>query len=417
MSLRGLEMEGFLHKLERIGGRAYFVGGCVRDELMGARPHDRDVVVAGADRRDFEREFDGAVRVGRSFPVYRLYIDGSYVEVALARTEAKTSSGHGGFAVTSTPETTIEEDLYRRDITINAVAKDMRTGELVDPFGGVKDIEDKAIRAVSEHFCDDPLRALRAARFAAVLQFDLTDQTRDLMMACASEVPTLPGERIFNELERALAARRPSVYFRELERTRVLRQAYPLIHMMVGVPQPIDLHPEGDVFEHTMQALDRACAMTIDLKTRFACLMHDVGKGATSAKDLPHHPGHDDVGADLIRLLPHCYRRKWVKTAAFIAGAHMRAAKPQGIEAALRLLTEARGSGSSAGELGIAVLADKGERLASLPWFLDEGVERAVFERVEVPEEIRTDVGRIKAFIERTRMDRLIQISREKGMF
>ncbi|MBR1807608.1 MAG: tRNA adenylyltransferase, partial [Selenomonadaceae bacterium] len=212
----------FAQKIRALGGTAYLVGGAVRDKFRGVEAHDRDYCVTGIDEKTFADAFVDAEKFGKSFPVYSVEIDDSHCEVAFARTEKKVSSGYRGFEILFSPTVTIEQDLYRRDTTINAMAVELLTGALIDPFGGRADVLDKKIRAVSEHFTDDPVRALRAARQAAQFNFDICADTIDAMKLCGDELALEPTERIFDELSTALKTDRPSIFFRSLERANLL---------------------------------------------------------------------------------------------------------------------------------------------------------------------------------------------------
>ena len=317
----------FATKIFNAGGRAYLVGGAVRDQLRGVIPHDKDYCVTKLDADDFEKIFPNADKFGKSFPVFSLSIDGKNCEVALARTERKVGRGYHGFKVNFDKSVTIEEDLYRRDTTINAMAVDILSDELIDPFGGADDVKNKKIRAVSEHFTDDPVRALRAARQSAQFGFEITDETFTAMNVCAFELGEEPTERIFAELVTALKTDKPSIFFRSLERAGLLGVTFPEIDNLRGKIQPVEFHPEGDAYEHTLQILDKVSAVNKNPIVRFAALAHDFGKGRTPEKILPHHYGHDAKGVDVINemnarmTLP----RDWKKIAAFVAKNHMRA--------------------------------------------------------------------------------------------
>lgn len=400
-----MSWEDLLGRVREMGGRAYIVGGFVRDELRGTVPHDRDVVVTGASRETFEREFWGAVPVGRQFPVYRIFLDGELVEVALARRDRKTGPGHDGFIIEHAPDITIEEDLFRRDITINAAARDMETGELVDPYGAARDIEARVIRAVSQHFAEDPLRALRAARFAASLGYAIEPGTIRMMRACRDEIAVLSDSRIVGELERALASPRPSIFFRELLRAEVLDVSFPWAAALIGKTQPAAYHPEGDAFEHTMIVLDAVAERTSDTKTRFAALMHDVGKGATPPDMLPHHYGHEARGAEIVSGLPAAYRREWKRAASVCAAEHMRAALTRRPGKKVDVLERAEKSGLGAEALGTIVEADSGHR----PSYLTARAAQKVLARVELPQDMR-DVRRIKEHIRAERIMRLAEL-------
>ena len=281
----------------------YLVGGAVRDEQLGIPVSDRDWCVVGATPTEL---LDlGYQRVGKDFPVF-LHPD-SKEEYALARTERKTAAGYHGFEFHTSPDVTIEEDLGRRDLTINALAKDS-DGQLVDPFGGIDDIRKRLLRHVSDAFAEDPVRILRAAKFAARfahLGFRIAPATRDLMrqMVTAGEADALVPDRAWKETEAALAGPNPRVYFEVLRSCGALRAVFPEIDRLFGVPQPAKWHPEVDTGVHTMMVLDEARRRSDDVATRFAALVHDVGKGTTPAAELPSHRGHESRGCELIRAM------------------------------------------------------------------------------------------------------------------
>ncbi len=317
----------FATKIFNAGGRAYLVGGAVRDKYRNIPAHDRDYCITGFTEKIFEEVFPNAPRFGRSFPVYSVAISGKNCEVALARTEKKSGTGYRGFKVRFDPSVTIEQDLFRRDTTINAMAIDILSGELIDPFGGREDVLNKKIRAVSEHFTDDPVRALRAARQSAQFAFDITDDTFDAMRLCAFELKDEPGERIFAELENALHTDKPSIFFRNLERAGLLHVTFPEIDNLRGKIQPVEFHPEGDAYEHTMQIIDEVAAVNKKPRVRFAALAHDLGKGTTPLEMLPHHYEHEKRGIKVLSDMDSriSLPKDWKKFAALIIREHMRA--------------------------------------------------------------------------------------------
>lgn len=320
--------QDFSAKINDMGGELYIVGGWVRDRLRSAVPKDKDYVVCHLEEDDFKEAFPDAQKVGKSFPVYLVKIDGKSCEVAFARKERKQGHGYKGFAVTFGRDISLEEDLYRRDSTMNAIAYRVRDGKLIDPYNGAEDIRKKQIRAVSEHFADDPVRALRAARQACELNFSITDDTYELMRRCGEEVAAEPSERIFGELERALKTAQPSLFFRALQKADLLKILFPELYALIGKTQPAYFHPEGDAFEHTMMIVDIVASLTDDEAVRFAGLVHDIGKGATPPEMLPHHYGHERIGGDILlkwnerMTLP----KKWLQGALFVIREHMRAA-------------------------------------------------------------------------------------------
>lgn len=317
----------FVQKIHEAGGKAYIAGGWPRDRLRGVCPHDKDYVLSGLTEETFCELFPHALKTGKSFPVYRLRIDGVCSDVAFARSEVKTGRGYRGFEVRFAPDTTIRDDLFRRDTTINSMAVSLQTGALIDPYGGERDIAGGIIRATSEHFTDDPVRALRAARHAAQFGFRIEAGTLAMMRACRGELGFEPTERFMKELALALDTARPSVFFDALLRAEILDVIYPPIFALVGKEQLETFHPEGDAFTHTMMALDKAAALTSRTEARFAVLAHDLGKGATPEELLPRHFGHEKRG---LKALLEWNRRmtlpkEWLACASFAIKEHMRA--------------------------------------------------------------------------------------------
>ena len=286
----------------------YLVGGAVRDKLMGFTPTERDWVVVGARPQDLESQ--GYKQVGKDFPVF-LHPQ-THEEYALARTERKTRPGYKGFSVHASPEVTLLEDLQRRDLTINAIAEDEH-GRLIDPFGGVQDIENKILRHVSPAFTEDPVRILRLARFAARfahLGFTVAPETNELMkqMVANGEVDALVPERVWKEMERALAMPAPQRFFETLRACGALAKLFPELEALYGVPQPEQYHPEVDTGVHTMMVLEQATALSSDTQVRFAALVHDLGKGITPKEQWPKHLEHEEKGVPLVENLCNRYR-------------------------------------------------------------------------------------------------------------
>ncbi len=317
----------FVKQVRAAGGKVYAVGGWVRDQLRGVSPKDKDYVVAGLTAEAFTALFPEAKCVGISFPVFLLPMGKWSAEIALARRERKRGTGYRGFAVEADGTVTIEEDLFRRDTAINSMAMELPGERLIDPYGGQNDIDKHLIRAVSSHFMDDPVRALRAARQAAEFDFSVTPETISYMTACQDELCREPGERILGELTRALSSPRPSVFFRVLRQAGLLEAVFPEIHALIDKIQPAFFHPEGDAFEHTMYIVDAVAAENEDVVTRFAALAHDLGKGTTPSEMLPHHYGHEDRGIEVLdawgKRLP--FSTRWRETARFVIAEHMRA--------------------------------------------------------------------------------------------
>jgi tRNA nucleotidyltransferase (CCA-adding enzyme) len=278
--------------------KTYLVGGAVRDKLLGLEIKDRDYVVVGATPQDMEAR--GFKLVGADFPVF-LHPQ-TKCEYALARTERKVGPGYKGFAVHAAPDVTLEQDLARRDLTINAMAES-ESGELIDPFGGAEDLRRGRLRHVSPAFVEDPLRVLRVARFAARFGFTVAEETLALMRELVNkdELETLAPERIWSELERALGEREPARFFGILRRCGANARLFPEIEALFGVPQPEKHHPEIDTGVHTMMVLQQAARLSSDTRVRFAALVHDLGKGTTPKKDWPRHIGHEERGAVLVK--------------------------------------------------------------------------------------------------------------------
>ena len=303
--------------------KTYLVGGAVRDELLDYPHKEKDWVVVGATPEEMLDA--GFQQVGKDFPVF-LHPD-TKEEYALARTERKTSPGYKGFDVHATPDVTLEQDLLRRDLTINALAKD-EAGEIIDPFNGLQDIRDRILRHVSPAFSEDPVRILRVARFAARYQhlgFIVADETMRLMkqMVEDGEVDALVPERVWQELKKALGERSPSRFIEVLRDCGALERILPELDRLFGVPQPEEHHPEIDTGIHTMMVLQQACRLSDDTEVRFAALMHDLGKGVTPESEWPHHIEHEARGADIVldvckRLrIPNEYRDLAERSARF----------------------------------------------------------------------------------------------------
>jgi tRNA nucleotidyltransferase (CCA-adding enzyme) len=283
--------------------QVYLVGGAVRDRLLGRPVRERDWVVVGADPADLIAR--GFTPVGREFPVF-LHPE-THEEYALARLERKVAPGYRGFETRFSPDVTLEEDLRRRDLTINAIAES-DSGEIVDPFGGRRDLEARLLRHVSDAFVEDAVRILRAARFAArfaPLGFRVAEETMALMarMVASGEVDALVPERVWQETERALAEERPEVFFEVLRACGALRALYPEIDALFGVPQPAKWHPEIDTGVHVMLALKFAAASGASTAVRFATLLHDLGKGLTPRERWPAHHGHEEAGVRLVEAV------------------------------------------------------------------------------------------------------------------
>jgi len=283
--------------------KIYKVGGCVRDELLGLPVKDRDWVVVGATPREM---LDAGFRpVGKDFPVF-LHPD-TNEEYALARTERKTAPGYTGFEFHAAPDVTLEQDLRRRDLTINAMAE-TEDGQLIDPWHGKRDLELRLLRHVSPAFAEDPVRILRVARFAARfanLGFKVAVETLELMrqMVRNGEVDALVPERVWQETVRALGETTPARFFGVLRECGALDRLFPEIERLFGVPQPEEHHPEVDTGLHTMMVLTQAARLSDDPRVRFAALVHDLGKGTTPPGEWPRHVEHEARGVPLVEAL------------------------------------------------------------------------------------------------------------------
>ena len=286
--------------------KTYLVGGAVRDALMGHAGSDRDWVVVGGTPEAMVAQ--GYQPVGRDFPVF-LHPD-THEEYALARTERKTAPGYHGFAIHASPEVTLEEDLARRDLTINAIAQDAH-GQRTDPYGGERDIAAKVLRHVTDAFREDPVRILRVARFAARFpDFTVAPDTLALMrdMVAEGEADALVSERVWQELSRGLMATKPSRMLHVLRACGALQRLLPEVDQLYGVPQRAEYHPEIDTGIHLEMVLDASARMNAPLEVRFACLCHDLGKGTTPADVLPRHIGHEQRSEKLTRAVCQRWR-------------------------------------------------------------------------------------------------------------
>ncbi|HYW56147.1 MAG TPA: multifunctional CCA addition/repair protein [Polaromonas sp.] len=296
--------------------KIFMVGGAVRDALLGLPVQDRDWVVVGATPEELTAL--GFLPVGKDFPVF--LHPRTREEYALARTERKTARGYRGFEIHAAPDVTLQEDLARRDLTINSVAYpdraerangqfDLDSAALIDPYGGQRDLADKVLRHVTDAFREDPVRILRTARFAArFADFTVAPETMALMkhMVEAGEADALVAERVWQELARGLMEAKPSRMFEVLRECGALKKLLPEVDKLWGVPQRADYHPEVDTGIHLMMVLDMSAQLQADLAVRFACLCHDLGKGTTPADVLPRHIGHEERSARL--LLKVCER-------------------------------------------------------------------------------------------------------------
>ena len=306
----------------------YLVGGAVRDKLLNLPVGDRDWVVVGATPEEMEQK--GFRLVGKDFPVF-LHPE-THEEYALARTERKTGPGYKGFAVNASPDVTLEQDLERRDLTINAIAE-APDGKIIDPFNGQADLDNCLLRHVSPAFSEDPVRILRAARFAARFAqqgFHVAHETNELMrnMVQNGEVDALVPERIWAETEKALQGKQPSRFIEVLRGCGALEKIFPEIDVLFGVPQPEHYHPEIDTGVHILMVLDQAARLSDDPMVRFAALVHDLGKGTSPKEEWPRHKGHEQRSAILVEALcqrlrvPKDYRELAITTAKYHTHCH-----------------------------------------------------------------------------------------------
>lgn len=279
---------------------SYLVGGAVRDELLGRPINDEDFVVVGLTPK--EMIGSGFSQVGKDFPVFLHPVTKN--EYALARIERKMGVGHLGFEVYADPSVTLEEDLGRRDLTINAIAKDSQ-GKYCDPYGGMQDLKDRVLRHVGEAFSEDPLRVLRVARLLAELEpwgFRIHPETYAAMskVVQSGELRSLPAERVWKETEKALKAPKPSLYFSSLRESGALAELFPEVDALFGVEQPKEHHPEIDAGVHTLLVVDQASKLSDSVAVRYAALVHDLGKALSKAP--PKHHGHEKAGCSLVEV-------------------------------------------------------------------------------------------------------------------
>ena len=283
--------------------KIYLVGGAVRDQLLGLPVKERDWVVVGETPENMLQQ--GFRQVGKDFPVF--LHPKSREEYALARTERKTAPGYKGFVMHASPDVTLEQDLIRRDLTINAMAMTPQ-GELIDPYGGQLDLKNRIFRHISPAFAEDPVRILRVARFAARyrhLGFSLVEETLILMrsMVTAGEVDHLIPERVWSEVYKALNEKSPSAFFYTLKDCTALAKIFPELNRLFGVPQPEKYHPEIDTGIHAMLCLEQAALLSSSPEVRFAALVHDLGKGVSPKESWPHHHGHETQGLPILEQM------------------------------------------------------------------------------------------------------------------
>ena len=318
-----LEILQIANKIKNAGGTLYLVGGAIRNKFLNLPVTDEDYCVTGLTKEEFQKIFPEAKIQGKNFPVFTI----NNIEFALARKERKIGIGHKAFEFLADKNITIEQDLARRDLTINSIAENVLTKEIIDPFNGIKDLQDKILRKTTNAFKEDPLRVYRTARFAATLEFKVDSETIELMKSLKNELNALSKERVFVELKKALSSNKPSIFFESLRKAEVLDIHFKEISNLIGKIQPEKYHPEGDSYNHTMIVVDNSAVLTNNLEIRFSCLVHDLGKGNTPKAILPHHYGHDERGVELVKRfgnrigLPN----SWIKCGKTSCKWHMKA--------------------------------------------------------------------------------------------
>ena len=365
-----MTLKEFVNRIISANGQAYLVGGAVRDSMLGLTPHDHDYVVCGIDEPTFAKLFDNPNKTGKQFPVFRLEIEDEEVEVALARKEVKTSAGHNGFEMIFNKDITIEEDLIRRDVTMNSMAVSLIDNTLIDPFNGKADIENKIIRATSKHFLEDPLRILRVARQASKYNFTVSDDTYELMRQGKNELYTLPYSRIWGELEKALRTDNPTIFFEVLKKADVLD---------VILPELTD-------FDNTMSLLSKTPK---DWAVRFASMLFYVDS---------------DVIAN---FNPERFPAK-LKKIAYTVAKH-RTTKVVDAESILEVMSDLKKCN------GIAVMNTILQSLDIDAEFLHEDFAKFVFDKVKIPDELLKENNgeKIKKFVTECRINRIIKKERE----
>jgi len=315
-------MKKVAQKIANAGGRLYLVGGAVRDSLLGFKPKDKDYCLTGLDSKEVLNLFPKAQQVGKDFGVF--LINGN--EVALARTEKKDGKGHTGFLV-NTHKVSLKEDLRRRDLTINAIAKDVLNGKIVDPFKGQKDLKKGFITNTSEKFIEDPLRVYRVARFAARYGFNIDG---NLFLICRAmtmtpEFNTLSKDRVFDELRKGLSDKNPDLFIKYLQKLRVLKAHFPELDKLASVPEMEEYHVHDNSLDHTILTLKNIKKLNDKQNIRFAMLMHDIGKLNTQ-KHWPHHYGHAKIGLNVLDSIAskNKFPNKWIRSAQLVIRNHMK---------------------------------------------------------------------------------------------
>lgn len=402
-----MEVIEIAKKIEKNGGKLFLVGGAVRDKLLGKAPVDYDYCVCGISQDEFIKLFPEAKIQGKAFPVFVINGD----EYALARKEYKIARGHKGFEMHTDKSITIQDDLKRRDITVNSIAMDVLTNEIIDPFNGEKDLKNKMIRATSVAFLEDPLRMYRVARFAAQLSENSTDKifkveksTLELMKQCKVELLSLSSERVFAEFEKALKTNHPSVFFNVLKEAEVLDVHFKEIYNLIGVEQPLKYHPEGDAYNHTMQVVDKLAQFTDDASIVFAGLVHDLGKALTPQNEWPHHIGHEENGIEPLRNFCKAIKvpTKWYKIGIIACKEHMKAGIYNKMTIKKKVDFLARNSKTLLGLKGLEMLANADNTSDEVIMFAKVGEEMIKnIDAKEYPENMDFNILKEKVRLER----------------
>lgn len=404
------EMIAIAKKVTSLGGIMYLVGGAVRDAFMGRPVHDHDFVVERVEASVFEEAFNNPPKTGNLFPVYRIMVGEEECEVALARKEKKTGEGHNGFSMTFDASISIEEDLARRDLTVNAIAVNVITNEIIDPFHGLDDIRQGVMRAVSSHFVEDPLRVLRVARQATQFGFSVEKNTLKLMEECSEELEKVPCERVWRELEKALSCSKPSTFFRVLVESNTLGCNFPELEALIGQEQPVEYHPEGDAFEHSMMVLDEVASATNSVEARFCALFHDIGKGVTPVELLPKHHNHDKAGVKIVVSWENGrFPAKFKKSVTTVCRYHMVALRLDEMKSSKVLnLMESVKKGASFSTFRAVVKADSHKDFK----ILSDASVKEVFGKVEIPKTLLEagDGARIRDYVRQVRIQRVREL-------
>ncbi|MGE5472965.1 MAG: HD domain-containing protein [Ignavibacteriales bacterium] len=363
------KIKNLLKTISENGGCLYLVGGAVRDIIMfdlgviEKRPQskDFDFCITGLSQSEFEKIFSNAIIQGKDFPVY-IFKNFPGYEFSLARKERKVGIGYRGFEILTSSDVTIEDDLIRRDLTINSIAYDFCAKGIVDPFGGTEDIRNKTLRAVSPAFGEDPLRVYRVAQFASRFSFDVEFNTIQMMKSLKGELDVISPERVFVEVRKAINSKEPSRFFKILNQAKVLEIHFPEMAKLAGQPLFEHSHFAGDAFYHTMNVLDKVSDKTDKEEIRFAALVHDIGKGETDLSLWPKHIGHDRIGAYLVGEMAKklTYPKTWISAGKLASDEHIHAGRfnEMGPAKKVEFIEKVAGSGLGLRGLEFIVNAD-----------------------------------------------------------